>query len=146
MNMNKRFILERNNDTFWIILEWNNTFWKLEGNKNDEFLEHNKKLRMIIFGNKLATVSTNIENHAPIFITFFNIYSFAAHIQIFWTQIMNSDVFAKIFISQKWALFPTWFVGYFVGCRFAAHFGIATFFSLLFWVLLSLLASSYFFL
>ena len=37
--MNELFILERND-----------TFWKLEGNK-DDFLEHNKKLRTIVFWN-----------------------------------------------------------------------------------------------
>ena len=43
--MNERFILEQSD-----------TFWKLEGNKNDEFLE--RKLRMIVFEN-LNKTTTN---------------------------------------------------------------------------------------
>ena len=56
----------------------------------------------------LATASADIENRALIFITFFNIYSFTGHIQRFWTQILNSAVFAEIFISQKWVFFDSW--------------------------------------
>ena len=52
--------------------------------------------------------ATDIENLVRIFITFFNISSFTAHIQRFWMQITNSSVFAKIFISQKWVLFLIW--------------------------------------
>ena len=56
----------------------------------------------------LATASSDIENHTRIFITFFNISSFTAHIQRFWMLMTNSAVFAKIFISQKLVFFPTW--------------------------------------
>ena len=41
--------------------------------------------------------------------SFFNIFSFTAHIQRFWTQITNSAVFTEIFISQKWVFLPNWF-------------------------------------
>ena len=56
----------------------------------------------------LGSASADIENCAWIFITFFNISSFTAHIQRFWTQITNSAVFAEIFNSQKWVLLPSW--------------------------------------
>ena len=55
--------------------------------------------------------SEDIKNQAQIFITFFTISSFTAHIQRFWMQITNSAVSAKIFISQKWVLFPIWLRG-----------------------------------
>ena len=42
----------------------------------------------------------DVDNRARIFITFFNISSFTAHIQRFGTQIINSAVFAEIFISE----------------------------------------------
>ena len=45
-----------------------------------------------------------------IFITFFIISPFTAHIQRFSTEIMNSAVLTEIFISQKWVFFPTWVV------------------------------------
>ena len=51
---------------------------------------------------------TDVDNHARIFITFFNISSFTTHIEKFGTQITNSAVFAKIFISQKWVLLIYW--------------------------------------
>ena len=54
------------------------------------------------------TDDTVMRNHAWIFITFYNISSFTAHIQRFLTQIKYSAVFVKIFISQKCVFFPTW--------------------------------------
>ena len=50
----------------------------------------------------------DIENRTRIFFTFFNIFSFTAHIQILWMQITNSAVFAEIFISQKIVFLPSW--------------------------------------
>ena len=43
-----------------------------------------------------------------IFTTLFNISSSTAHIQRFWTQIINSAVFVEIFISQKWVFLLFW--------------------------------------
>ena len=52
--------------------------------------------------------AADIENRTRIFITFFNIFSLTAHIQIFWTQITNSAVYAEIFSSQKLVFLPSW--------------------------------------
>ena len=40
------------------------------------------------------------------------------HIQRFWTQIMNSAVFAEIFICQKWVFLPFWLDHVVSGARF----------------------------
>ena len=58
----------------------------------------------------LASVA-DIENHVWIFIRFFNISSFTAHIQWFWTQITNSATFTEIFISQKLVFLPSLLAG-----------------------------------
>ena len=88
---------------------WNETRWCI--------LVHNEKLWTIVLGIGtkqqeipfLATTSTYILNRAWIFITFFNISSFTSVIfKDFGMQITNTTVFAKIFIFQKWALFPIW--------------------------------------
>ena len=54
----------RTNDSFsnkTTIHHTTDTFWKYEGNKNDEFWNlGNKKLRTIIFGNLLGTASADI--------------------------------------------------------------------------------------
>ena len=56
------------------------------------------------------TTSVDIQNCTLIFIAFCNISSFTAHIQRFWTQITNSEVFVEIFIFQKWVFLPSWHV------------------------------------
>ena len=96
-----------------MFLIWINIFSFLY--KSQERLEswhnHSKPLSLINWQHRsegsLAS-SADVENCVRIFITFFNISSFTAHIQRFWTQIMNSAVFAGIFISQKWVFIPTW--------------------------------------
>ena len=111
----KRYILKiRRKKEWWI---WNITrsyeqsflrigtkqeqipFWKLER----AVLMFQMYLRVHHY--RVAT-STDIENQAQIFITFFNISSFTEHIQRFWTQITNFAVCPETFISQKYFFLP----------------------------------------
>ena len=117
----QRYILQIRRKQEWWILERNKklrtiVLGNLNKTRTNSFLEMGKSssnVSNVFKGSSLtATVSAYIYNRAQIFIIFFNIPSFAAHIQRFWTEIMNSAVFMKIFISQKWVLFPTWLTGH----------------------------------
>ena len=88
-------------DAFWYITRtYERSCWELEQNKN-EFLFSPPHPRIF-------RITYEYLLHSLIFPHSLRI------LKDFGTQITNTAVFAKIYIFQKWVLFPIWFVNIFV--------------------------------